>query len=73
MRSTKKYFVECKTGDRENGSPVMRTWYVNNLLKFTDFLDKQFPDWRYFNVMDKDTRIRIESFTKYRRPSSRQV
>lgn len=73
MRRTKKYFVEVKCGNRENGSPVMRTWHVNNLLKFVEFLDLKHPNWCWFNVMDKNTKGRIESFTKYRRPSGRQI
>ncbi len=69
----KKYFVEVKTGNRENGSPIMRTWYVNNLLKFVAFLDKDHPAWTWFNVMEKETRTRLESFTKNNRPISRHL
>lgn len=69
----KKYFVEVKTGNRENCSPIMKTWHVNNLLKFVDFLDRDHPTWRYFNVMDQDTRSRLGSFTKNDRPVTRHL
>jgi hypothetical protein len=41
---------------------------VRNLVKFTVFLDTNFPTWRYYNVFDKETKIQIASFTKNNRP-----
>lgn len=49
---------------------------VNNLLLFTNFLDKRFPDWRYFNVYEysKDnTGSQIGNYTKTNRPDSRHI
>jgi hypothetical protein len=46
---------------------------VNDLLKFTDYLDKNFPDWRWFNVFSKETELQIANFTKNNRPKSRHI
>jgi hypothetical protein len=46
---------------------------VNNLLKFTAFLDVNFPEWRYYNVYDKTTKEQITSFTKNKRPLHAQI
>lgn len=46
---------------------------VNNLLKFTLFLDTNFPEWRYYNVYDKETKQQINSFTKNKRPQQSQI
>jgi hypothetical protein len=46
---------------------------VNDLLKFTDFLDKNFPNWRWFNVFSKETKLQIANFTKNNRPKSRFI
>lgn len=46
---------------------------VNNLLKFTIFLDENFPMWRYYNVYNKKTKEQITSFTKNKRPSQSQI
>lgn len=46
---------------------------VNDLLKFTDYLDKNFPDWRWFNVFSKETKLQIANFTKNNRPKSRHI
>ena len=46
-------------------------WHVNNLLKFTDFLDNEHNDWRWFNVYQK--RNQIASFTKNNKPITARV
>jgi hypothetical protein len=46
---------------------------VNNLLKFTSFLDVNFPTWRYYNVYSKETKQQVASFTKGKRPQQAQV
>jgi len=61
----KKYKVIAKVGN-EN----FVKYNVNNLRKFTEFLDKNFKDWRWFNVYDKKTKQQLTSYTKYRRPNN---
>ena len=49
---------------------------VNNLLLFTAFLDRHFPDWRWFNVYEytkNDSGVQIGSFTSKDRPGAKYV
>lgn len=41
---------------------------LNDLLKFTTFLDTQWQGWRWFNVYDKKTKEQIANFTNKNRP-----
>lgn len=43
--------------------------WVNNLPLFVEFLNKQYPDWRWGNVYDKDTKLQVGNFTKFKRPA----
>ncbi len=45
----------------------------SNLLSFVEFLDKQYPKWRFFNVFYKKTREQIGSFTNKNRPQTRFI
>jgi hypothetical protein len=60
----KKRVVIVKT----NKSEFVKYEYVNDLVRFTNFLDVQFPDWRFMNVFDRETREQIGSFTNKNRP-----
>lgn len=42
-------------------------------MKYVQFLDNTFPDWKYFNVYDNDTREQVGSFTKYNRPTYKYI
>lgn len=46
---------------------------LNDLLKFVEFLDKEWTEWRWFNVYDKSNKTQIASFTRTRRPTQQQV
>jgi hypothetical protein len=48
-------------------------YHVNNLVKFTAFLDKEYPEWRFYNVFDQSTRLQVASFTKSRRPDTPRI
>jgi hypothetical protein len=67
----KKYKVIAKIGNNENGTAKTVKYNVNNLLLFTNFLDKQFPSWTWFNVYDCAEKVQLDNFTKYSRPTSR--
>jgi hypothetical protein len=47
IKSMKKYTCIAKTGDDK-----FVKYRLNDLLKFTCFLDKQWPGWRWYNVFD---------------------
>lgn len=44
----------------------------DNLLSFTNFLDKSYKGWRWFNVYSKDGE-QLASFTNKHRPDSKQL
>ena len=62
----KKYKVIAKVGNDK-----FVKYNVNNLVKFTAFLDRKFTDWRYFNVYryTKDSSGKqLGNFTKNNKP-----
>ena len=62
----KKYKVIAKVGDDK-----FVKYNVNNLLLFTNFLDENFNDWRWFNVYEfskEGNGKQLESFTNKNRP-----
>lgn len=60
---SKTYQVIVKVGKNK-----FVKYRVNNLIAFTKFIDKQYKDWRWFNVYDKKTKAQIASYTKYNKP-----
>lgn len=46
---------------------------LNNLIKFTEFLDKNWSGWRWFNVYDNKTKIQLSNFTSNNRPTRAAV
>lgn len=67
----KKYKVIAKVD-----SEKFVKYNVNDLLKFSLFLDNNFPEWRWFNVYDyvKDSSGgQIGSFTKNKRPTGKFI
>jgi hypothetical protein len=64
----KKYKVIAKVGNDK-----FVKYNVNNLVKFTKFLDKNFNDWRWFNVYKYEKGGKgeqLDSFTSSKRPKS---
>ena len=59
------YTIITKVGEQR----FVKYRNVSNLLRFTDFLDKKFPTWKYFNVYDKKSKKQIASFTINNRPT----
>lgn len=69
MKEIKKYKVIAKVNDTK-----FVKYNVNNLLLFTDFLDKNFSDWRWFNVYAKnESKEQIGNFTNKNRPTKRFI
>jgi len=46
---------------------------VSNLLKFTNYLNHAYADWRYMNVYEYTSRRQIASFTKKNPPKTAKV
>lgn len=63
---SKRYIVIAKVG--KDKFIKHRT---SNLLLYTNYLDTNWADWRWFNVFDKETKLQLASFTKNRRPNNK--
>ena len=64
----KKYTCIVKVGNKPDNSAKCVKYRLNDLLKFSVFLDREFPSWTYFNVYLKETRKQVSNFTKHKRP-----
>lgn len=66
MKAKKKYKVIAKVD-----SEKFVKYNVNNLVKFSEFLDKNYIGWRWFNVYryDRDSNgEQLANFTSNNRP-----
>lgn len=69
MDNKKKYRVIVKVGNEK-----FIRYNVNNLLKFTEYLDITFPEWRWFNVYEYvpgKIGMQLDNFTTKNRPTKR--
>ena len=67
----KKYKVIAKVGTEK-----FVKYNVTSLILFARFLDKSFPEWRFFNVYQytKDgSGSQLASYTRNNRPTARHV
>ena len=46
-------------------------YHSDNLANFTEFLDKTYPSWRWFNVYDSKTKQQVGNYTKQSRPKTK--
>ena len=60
--------VGYKNGVLQGRNGFAKFRNVNNLIRFTKFLDESYPDWRFFNVYDKKSREELKRFTNKVRP-----
>ncbi|MEQ8882635.1 MAG: hypothetical protein RLQ12_23550 [Cyclobacteriaceae bacterium] len=73
MRGEHKYRILVKVGNLDSGPADMKKYRTSNLLKFTEFLDKTWPTWKWFNVYDKKTDRQLGNFTNKDRPNNKYV
>jgi len=45
----------------------------SDLLNFTRFLNKSYPEWRFFNVYCAETSQQLANYTKNRQPQTKRV
>ena len=62
-----KYVCIVKTPDKH------LKYHVTDLIKFTSFLDLNYPTWKFFNVYDSKTKDQIANFTINQRPTKRRL
>jgi len=60
----KKYTCIVKSGPDK-----FLKYRLNDLVKFTSFLDDKWPDWRWFNVFDNRTKTQVANFTRTSKPT----
>ena len=73
---SKRYKAIVKIKNHPDGSAYCIKYRVNDLIKFTRFLDQKWPEWKWFNIYS-NTGInkgeQIANFTKNKRPLTRFV
>lgn len=72
----KRYTAIVKIKNRPDGSAHCLKYRFDNLLLFTVFLDKNWSEWKWFNVYsnkESDKRKQLANFTKFKRPKSKFV
>lgn len=73
---SKRYKVIVKIGNKPDGSAHCLKYRVNDLKKFTTFLDQKWSEWKWFNVYansGNDRGQQLANFTKFKRPDKRFV
>jgi hypothetical protein len=71
-----KYVVIVKIKNNPDGTAHCVRYRVSNLIKFTQFLDKKWVAWKWFNVYSYTgiyKGVQLANFTKDNRPGSRSV
>lgn len=78
--SKSKYYCQIKVSSKrkklEDGKihEDIIWLHSNNLLSLCDYLDRRYPDWKWFNVFDNRNKSQqIASYTKNNRPSHKFV
>lgn len=62
-----RYICIVKTPDKH------LRYHVNDLIKFTSFLDVEHSTWKYFNVYDSKTQDQVANYTINQRPGKRTI
>lgn len=73
---SKKYKAIVKISNNPDGTAHCVVYRFDDLLKFTQFIDVKWKDWKWFNVYSnrKETKgIQLGSFTKFNKPSKRDI
>ncbi len=71
-----KYKVIVKIKNNANGSAHCVKYRVSDLMKFTEFLDKKWAAWKWFNVYANtgvNKGVQLANFTNNKRPVTRFV
>jgi|JI9StandDraft_2_1071091.scaffolds.fasta_scaffold409648_2 hypothetical protein len=76
MKISKKYVGIVKIKNNPDGSAYCIKYRFDDLLKFTNFLDQKWQDWKWFNVFsnkNEDKGIKLASFTKNNKPKTKSL
>ncbi len=73
---SKKYKVIVKINNNSDGTAYCVKYRVDDLLKFTQFLDKKWVEWKWFDVFSNlgvNKGKQLANFTKTNRPETKFV
>jgi hypothetical protein len=73
---SKKYVAIVKIGNKADGTAHCVKYRFNNLMKFAEFLDRNWQDWKWFNVYSnrgKNKKQQVTNFTNKQRPVKHYV
>jgi len=72
----KKYKVIVKVNNNPDGTAYCVKYRVSDLLKFTQFLDEKWGEWKWFNVysnLEINKGRQLANYTKFKRPKTKFV
>lgn len=72
----KRYLAIVKINNNSDGSAYCVKYKFDNLLKFTQFLDRNWKDWKWFNVFSNKGNNKgkqIGSFTNKNKPKTSTI
>lgn len=72
----KRYTAIVKIKNKSDGSADCVKYRFDNLLNFTKFLDKDWAEWKWFNVYSNigiNKGKQVANFTKFKRPNCKFV
>lgn len=75
-KKPKRYIAIVKIRNNDDGTAYCVKYRFNNLLKFTEFLDKRWSEWKWFNVYSNkgmNKKKQIANFTNRNRPLKSSV
>jgi hypothetical protein len=64
----KKYKCIAKVGNEK-----FVKYRLSDLISFANFLDREWKDWRWFNVYDKQTGEQLANYTRNNRPPRKHI
>lgn len=65
-----RYNIIAKCSAHESD---FKKWRCSDLISLTKFLDKSYPEWKFFHVYDKTTRERLATFKQQQRPTAKHI
>ena len=76
MNKPKRYVAIVKISNNSDGTAYCVKYRFNDLLKFTDFLDKKWSEWKWYNVFSNrgdNKKRQIANYTNKKRPVKSSV
>ena len=68
-----KYTCITKIGNKQDGSANCVKYRTSNLLKYCQFIDRKFSNWRYTNIFSNkgfNKGLQLGYFTIHNKPTS---